>query len=390
MHKLKQFFSQDNLSNSPTEWLQEQRNQNSYLSIWQMVHLDKALLCGLLILLSLGLVVLYSAASQDMAVMARQLMRLLIAFFALFILAQISPQKYQKWAPMLYGLGLVLLIAVLVMGDIGKGAQRWLDFGVLRFQPSELMKLALPMLLARYFHERSLPPNWKEILVALILIGVPALLTAKQPDLGTALVIGVSGISVLFLAGLRWRVILVGLGGIAAIAPVAWHYMHDYQRQRVLTFLNPERDPLGSGYHIIQSKIAIGSGGLFGKGWLQGTQSHLQFLPEHATDFIFGVVGEEFGFVGCLILLAAYLFIVGRCIYISIQAQDTFCRLLSGSITMIFFVSAFVNIGMVTGILPVVGLPLPLVSYGGTSMVTLIASFGILMSIHTHRRLVSS
>lgn len=390
MIKFRRFFSSENLSNSPTEWLQLQRNQESYRTVFQMIHIDKVLLVGLLMLLSLGIVILYSAASQDIAVIIRQLTRLVIAFVALFVLAQIPPQKYQKWAPLLYGTALILLMAVLVIGDIGKGAQRWLDFGVLRFQPSELMKLALPIMLARYFHNRSLPPNFKEVVVALIMIGLPAALTAKQPDLGTALIIGASGLSVLFLAGLRWRYILVGLATVAAIAPVAWHYMHDYQQQRVLTFLDPESDPLGSGYHIIQSKIAIGSGGLFGKGWLHGTQSHLQFLPEHATDFIFGVVGEEFGLVGCLILITTYLFIVGRCIYISIQAQDTFSRLLSGSIAMIFFVSAFVNIGMVTGILPVVGLPLPLVSYGGTSMVTLIASFGIMMSIHTHRRLVSS
>lgn len=390
MIRIRRFFSPQNLSNSPSDWLNLQRNQESYSSFWQVIHIDKVLLYGLLILLSLGMLVLYSAASKDLSVIVRQLTRLLLAFVALLTLAQIPPQKYQNWAPTLYGIGLVLLVAVLVMGVIGKGAQRWLDFGILRFQPSELMKLALPMMLARFFCNRSLPPKFKEIFIALVMIGIPALLTAKQPDLGTALIIGVSGISVLFLAGMSWRLIVMGLLMIATVAPVAWHYMHDYQRQRVLTFLNPERDPLGSGYHIIQSKIAIGSGALFGKGWLHGTQSHLQFLPEHATDFIFGVVGEEFGFVGCLILLATYLFIVGRCVYISIQAQDTFSRLLSGSITMIFFVSAFVNIGMVTGILPVVGLPLPLVSYGGTSMVTLIASFGILMSIHTHRRLVSA
>ncbi len=326
MLRLRRFFSSQNLANSPSDWLTVQRNQDSYSSFWQVIHIDKVLLYGLLLLLSLGMLVLYSAASKDLSVIIRQLTRLLLAFIALFTLAQIPPQKYQHWAPALYGAGLVLLIAVLVIGDIGKGAQRWLDFGILRFQPSELMKLALPMMLARFFYNRSLPPTFKEIFIALLMIGIPALLTAKQPDLGTALIIGVSGLCVLFLAGMHWRLIVVGILAIATIAPVAWHYMHDYQRQRVLTFLNPERDPLGSGYHIIQSKIAIGSGGLFGKGWLHGTQSHLQFLPEHATDFIFGVVGEEFGFVGCLVLLAAYLLIIGRCVYISIQAQDTFSR----------------------------------------------------------------
>lgn len=390
MIRIKRFFSPQNLSNTPSDWLNIQRNQPNYHSFWQAIHIDKVLLCSLFCLLSLGLVVLYSASSKDWAVMTRQLTRLCLALVALVTLAQVPAQKYQHWAPGLYGLGLLLLIAVLVMGHIGKGAQRWLDLGVLRFQPSELMKLALPMLLARFFANRRLPPTSWEIGLALLMIGIPALLTAKQPDLGTALIIGISGVCVLFLAGMNWRLIVAGVLMVTAIAPVAWHYLHDYQRQRVLTFLNPERDPLGSGYHIIQSKIAIGSGGMFGKGWLHGTQSHLQFLPEHATDFIFGVVGEEFGFVGCLILLVAYLVIIGRCIYISAQAQDTFSRLLSGSITLIFFISAFVNIGMVTGILPVVGLPLPLVSYGGTSMVTLIASFGILMSIHTHRRLISA
>lgn len=390
MVKLKRFLSFENLSNSPSDWLNMQRNQDASRSIWQIIHIDRALLFGLLVLLALGMIVLYSAASKDMSVIIRQVTRVFIAFGVLFAFAQIPPQKYQHWAPALYIIALILLAAVLVIGHIGKGAQRWLDFGILRFQPSELMKLALPMMLARFFYARQLPPNFKEIFIALLMIGIPALLTAKQPDLGTALIIGLSGVSVLFLAGMSWRLIVAGFLAIAAVAPVAWHYMHDYQRQRVLTFLNPERDPLGTGYHIIQSKIAIGSGGVFGKGWLQGTQSHLQFLPEHATDFIFGVVGEEFGFVGASILLIAYLFILARCIYISIQAQDTFTRLLSGSITMIFFISAFVNIGMVTGILPVVGLPLPLVSYGGTSMVTLIASFGILMSIQTHRKLVSS
>jgi rod shape determining protein RodA len=390
MVKLTRFFSPKNLSNSPSDWINMQRNQGEYRSVWQLIHIDRALLFGLLVLLGLGMIVLYSAASEDMSVIVRQLTRILIAFVVLFTFAQIPPKKYHHWAPALYGIGLILLVAVLIIGDVGKGAQRWLDFGILRFQPSELMKLALPMMLARFFHARHLPPNFKEIFIALLMIGVPALLTAKQPDLGTALIIGLSGVCVLFLAGMSWRLIIAGLLTVTAIAPVAWHYMHDYQRQRVLTFLNPERDPLGTGYHIIQSKIAIGSGGVFGRGWLQGTQSHLQFLPEHATDFIFGVVGEEFGLVGSLMLLAAYLFILGRCIYISVQAQDTFTRLLSGSITMIFFISAFVNIGMVTGILPVVGLPLPLVSYGGTSMVTLIASFGILMSIQTHRRLVSA
>jgi rod shape determining protein RodA len=302
--------------------------------------------------------------------------------------AQIPPNFLRMWSPWLYLFGIVLLGFVLVSGDVGKGAQRWLDLGVIRFQPSEVMKLAVPMMVAWFLHRRALPPSLPELVVMVILIIVPTLMIAVQPDLGTSLLIASSGVIVILLAGLRVRIIaLLTLLGVGA-APVLWYFMHDYQKQRVLTFLNPENDPLGSGYHIIQSKIAIGSGGVFGKGWLNGSQAQLEFLPERSTDFIFAVAGEEFGLLGLLFLLILYLFVVGRGLYIAVQGQDTFSRLIAGSISLTFFVYLFVNTGRVTGLLPVVGVPLPLVSYGGTSMVTLMAGFGILMSVHTHRKLL--
>ncbi|BAO43207.1 rod shape-determining protein RodA [Thiolapillus brandeum] len=352
------------------------------------IHLDLPLLTGLLLLSGYGLVVLYSATGQDMHQVEKQALRLLIAFGAMFFLAQIPPQTLRRWSPWLYGIGVALLLAVLVMGVMGKGAQRWLDLGFMRFQPSELVKLAAPMMLAWFLSSKPLPPNWKQIILSLVLLAIPVLLIAKQPDLGTAILVASSGLFVLFLAGISWRLI-IGLGLLAAsAAPAVWYLMHDYQRRRVLTFLNPESDPLGSGYHIIQSKIAIGSGGIYGKGWLNGTQSQLEFLPERHTDFIFAVLGEEFGLIGILILIAIFLFIILRGLYMASQAQDSYSRLLAGALILVFFVYLFVNMGMVSGILPVVGVPLPLVSYGGTSLVTLMAGFGMLMSIHTHRKLL--
>jgi len=356
---------------------------------WQSVlHLDATLLFSLVLISSLGLFVLYSASGQEQSLLIRQLIRLGIAFGAMFFVAQLRPQWLFRWTPWIYGFGLLLLIAVLLAGDVGKGAQRWLDFGIIRFQPSEMMKLGVPMMVAWYLSDKRLPPNGATLAVAGSLIVVPVLLIARQPDLGTSLLIGSAGFFVLFLAGLSWR-LLTGLGVIgAAGAPILWHFMHDYQRQRVITFLNPEQDPLGAGYHIIQSKIAIGSGGLLGKGWLNGTQAHLEFLPERSTDFIFAVLGEELGLIGIIALLVIYSFIIIRSLYIATQAQDTYGRLLGGSLSMTFLIYIVVNTGMVTGLLPVVGLPLPLISYGGTSMVTLMAGFGILMSIHTHRKLL--
>lgn len=368
---------------------QNERMRNMKRTLSERIHIDFFLLFALLALTALGLIVLYSASNGDSMLVLRQIARLSIAFVVMIIVAQIPPEKMRLWIPWIYLVGVILLVAVLIIGDIGKGAQRWLDLGVIRFQPSEIMKLAIPLFLAWYLAEKQLPPSFLDLIVCAVIIAVPVLLTAKQPDLGTALMLAGTGAWVLFLAGMRWRYILLLLLAAAAAMPALWFMMHGYQRQRVLTFINPESDPLGAGYHIIQSKIAIGSGGIFGKGWLNGTQSHLNFLPEHATDFIFAVLGEELGLVGAIVLLALVLIIMLRGLYISAQAQDTFTRLVAGSLILTFFLSVFINIGMVTGLLPVVGVPLPLFSYGGTSMVTLMASFGVLMSIHTHRRLVA-
>lgn len=360
-------------------------------SLLQQFHIDLPLLLVLLLLAGVGLIALYSASEQNMDQVWRQVIRLSVAFTLMITVAQLRPETIQHWSPWLYGLALILLIAVLVLGVIGKGAQRWLNFGLFTFQPSELMKLALPMLIAWYFADHEIPPRPLRIALALIMLLVPTLLVAKQPDLGTALVLATSGFLVLFLAGLRWRSIIISCTLLVPVAWVVWQYgMHDYQRNRVLTFLNPEIDPLGAGYHIIQSTIAIGSGGMYGKGWLNGTQSHLDFLPERKTDFIFPVFSEEFGFIGSMLLLSIYAAIIARGLTIALQAQDTYSRLLAGSITLTFFIYVFINIGMVSGLLPVVGIPLPLVSYGGTSMVTLLTGFGILMSIQTHRKLIST
>jgi rod shape determining protein RodA len=354
------------------------------------MHIDMYLLFGLILLTAMGLVILYSASGQNHNTITQQILHIFMAFIIMLIVAQIPPHIYQRWAIWLYSIGIFLLIVVLIAGHTGKGAERWLNLGVIRFQPSELMKLALPLFLASYFHKTHLPLNNLSILLAIVIIMIPAVLVAKQPDQSTAVLLFIAGGSVLLLAGLSWR-LLGYITGLAIIcAPLLWHFMHDYQRQRVLTFFNPERDPLGASYHIIQSKIAIGSGGFFGKGWLNGTQSHLHFLPEHATDFIFAVCGEEFGFVGSVILILLFMIIILRGLYITIYAQDTFSRLLAGSLTLTFFFSFFINMGMVTGILPVMGLPLPLVSYGGSSMITLMAGFGILMSIQTHRKLLTT
>jgi len=359
------------------------------LRILNILHMDALLLFGILLLTITGLAVLYSAGDQSMALINRQTTRLMLAFTVMLILAHIPSTTLRFWSPWIYGLGVILLVMVLVAGDIGKGAQRWLDLGFIRFQPSEMMKLATPMMVAWFLSERHLPPSYKNLLVAAILMLLPTLLIAKQPDLGTALLIFAAGFFVIFLAGMSWKLLFSLAVSGAALLPVLWHYMHDYQRSRVLTFLNPENDPLGAGYHIIQSKIAIGSGGVYGRGWLNGSQSHLDFLPEQSTDFIFAVFAEEFGLIGGILLLTLYAFIILRGLVIASLAQDTYGRLLGGSLSLTFFVYLFVNVGMVSGILPVVGVPLPLISYGGTSMVTLMAGFGMLMSINSHRRLWS-
>jgi rod shape determining protein RodA len=358
---------------------------------WQYrAHLDAPLLVTLVALSAMGLVVLYSAGGGDIGLIERQLVRLGIAYAGMFIIAQFPPRLLLRLTPWVFVLGVLLLLAVLVTGETSGGAQRWLNLYFVRFQPSEMMKLAVPMMVAWYLADIRLPPGPWQLLTTAVLIAVPMLMIAKQPDLGTALLIASSGFFVVFLAGLQWRLLAFFSVLITAAAPLIWHFMHDYQRQRVITFLSPEQDPLGSGYHIIQSKIAIGSGGLFGKGWMNGTQSQLDFLPERSTDFIFAVLGEEFGFIGILVLFVLYSIIVVRGIMIAIQAQDTFTRLLAGSLSMTFFVYFIVNTGMVTGLLPVVGLPLPMISYGGTSIVTLMAGFGILMSIQTHRKLLAT
>lgn len=365
--------------------------QDNYIySFFRYIRIDIYLLVPILLLASMGLIILFSASSQNITVIEQQLLRLGLAFVVMLLFAHIPPLFYERWAIWLYGIGIVLLIAVLLVGHTGKGAERWLNLGIIRFQPSELMKLALPLFLASYFHKIHLPLENQSIVAAIVIILIPVLLVIKQPDQSTAAVLLIAGGSVLFFAGLSWR-LLSGLAGLVILcAPICWYFMHDYQRQRVLTFLNPERDPLNKSYHIIQSKIAIGSGGFFGKGWFNGTQSHLHFLPEHSTDFIFAVVGEEFGFIGAIILITIFMIIILRGLYITIHAQDTFSRLIAGSLTLTFFFSFFINMGMVTGILPVMGLPLPLVSYGGSSMITLMAGFGILMSIQTHRKLLTT
>ena len=345
------------------------------------------LLLGLLAVSGLGLVVLYSAGQRDLDLVIGQAMRLGLGFGILLALAQLPPRYFRFWTPWLYLAGIVLLLAVAVFGDISKGAQRWLNLGVVRFQPSEIMKLAVPMMMAWFFANKPLPPRWSHLLGGALITVLPFILIAEQPDLGTALVVGCAGAFTLFLAGLSWWLLFSLAIALGAAIPLFWTYvMHDYQRQRVLTFLNPENDPLGTGYHIIQSKIAIGSGGIYGKGWLNGTQSHLDFLPEGSTDFIFAAFSEEFGLVGATLLLTLYFLIIARGLYMASRAPDTYTRLLAGSLILIFFFYAFINTGMVSGLLPVVGLPLPLFSYGGTSLVTLMAGFGILMSIYTHRR----
>lgn len=356
----------------------------------QALRIDAALLIGLLLLTAAGLAILYSAGDGSLPLLEKQAVRLLLAFMVMLLLAQISPHQLYLWTPWVFAVGLVLLILVMVAGDEGKGATRWLNLYVVKFQPSEMMKLATPMMLAWYLSERPLPPGFKSLAISIVLVLLPTLLIARQPDLGTALLVAAAGFFVVFLAGIRWRVLIGSTLAALGFVPLLWKFfMHDYQRQRVLTMLSPESDPLGAGYHIIQSKIAIGSGGIYGKGWLNGTQSQLDFLPERSTDFIFAVFGEEFGMMGAIVLLSLYAFIILRGLYIATHAQDNYSRLLAGSLSLTFFAYLFVNVGMVSGILPVVGVPLPLVSYGGTSMVTLMASFGMLMSISSHRRLLS-
>ncbi len=351
------------------------------------LRIDPVLLALLFILSAIGVVLLYSASGANTDLMIRQAVRLVVAFVLLVVVANIPLRLIRKISIVMYLLGIVLLLAVMFFGEVGKGAQRWLDLGLIRFQPSEILKLAVPMVVAAYLSSRLLPVGWKELIVSVVLVMIPVLMIARQPDLGTAILVGSAGFFVLFLAGVRWRVMIVLGVLLSLLAPILWKVaLHDYQRLRILTLLNPESDPLGSGYHIIQSKIAIGSGGVYGKGWLNGTQSQLDFIPERSTDFIFSVFGEEFGFFGSVLLILLYLVIIYRGLYIAADSSDNFGRMLAGALSLTFFVYLFVNTGMVTGMLPVVGVPLPLISYGGTSMVTLMAGFGLIMAIRSSRR----
>ena len=353
-------------------------------------HIDPWLALLLLALCSLGVLVLYSASGQQTAAVVSQCQRLAVGVVVMLAAAQAPPEFYRAAAPWLFGIATVLLILVLLLGDSSKGARRWLDLGVIRFQPSEMMKLAMPMMVAAFLHATGVPPATRNLFIIGAIIGVPTLMIARQPDLGTSLLVAGAGLFALYLGGLRWRWIIGGLASAPVVAWLLWLRMHEYQKKRVMTFLDPSSDPLGAGYHIPQSKIAIGSGGLFGKGWLNGTQANLDFLPESHTDFIFAVYAEEVGLIGVLLLLALYAAILGRGLLIALRAQDTFQRLLAGSLSLTFFTYVFINIGMVIGLMPVVGVPLPLVSFGGTSMVSLLAGFGILMSIQTHRKLISN
>jgi rod shape determining protein RodA len=352
--------------------------------------IDGPLVMGLGLIAAFGLIVLYSASGQSAATVVRTVMRLILGAAAMLLLARVNPNFLRRSTPWLYAAGVFLLLVVAAFGHTGLGAQRWLNLGLFRFQPSELMKLAVPMTCAWYLHERALPPSLLSLVALAGLILLPVGLVALEPDLGTAALIAVAGALVIVLAGLRARVMVALLLLGAACAWFGWSFMHDYQRRRVLTFLDPQTDPLGAGYHIIQSQIAIGSGGVFGKGWMNGSQAQLEFLPERSTDFVFAVVGEEFGLLGLMLLLLLYLFVVARSLFLATQTQDTFARLLAGSIALTFFVYVLINAGMVTGLLPVVGVPLPLVSYGGSSVVTLLAGFGILMALYSRRKLVGS
>lgn len=358
-------------------------------SLAQRFHIDVPLMFGILILCGIGLVVLYSAGGQDLQLVFRQGIRMVLAIILMLIIAQLTPAQLERWSVWIYLGGILMLLLVLFAGEIGKGAQRWLDIGFLRFQPSEIMKIGVPMVIAWFLASQTIPPGFSRIIIACILITVPVVLIAKQPDLGTAILVAAAGFAVLFIAGISWNLIISMVLLIASATPVLWHFMHDYQRRRVITFLDPEQDPLGAGYHIIQSTIAIGSGGIYGKGWLNGTQSHLEFLPERSTDFIFAVYSEEFGLMGEILLISLYIFVIARGLKLAMSVQQSYGKLLASSLILTFFVYVFVNMGMVAGQLPVVGVPLPLISHGGTSIVTLMIGFGIIMSLSTHRRMLS-
>ena len=354
---------------------------------WKVFSLDLWLLLGLFAITGYGLLVLYSASGGSEKMFTNRVMQVSLGLGVMFVMAMIPPRTYKQISPYLYAVTIVMLVMVDVFGETSKGAQRWLSLGFVRFQPSEIAKLAVPLMVATFLSNRPLPPNFRDTAIALAIIVFPTLLVAAQPDLGTSILVCAAGIFVLFLAGLSWKLISAGVVFLAGFIPIMWFFlMHDYQKTRVMTLIDPEKDPLGAGYHIIQSKIAIGSGGLHGKGWMEGTQSQLEFLPEPHTDFIFAVLSEELGMIGVLILLSIYLFIIARGLMLGAKSDNAFGRILSGGTALLFFVYVFVNIGMVSGILPVVGVPLPLFSYGGTSYVTLMAAFGLMMSSYVHRK----
>ena len=355
---------------------------------FNLIKYDGPLMILISITCLLGIFILYSASNESLDVLNRQIFRIFIAFTAMMLVSQIPTEVLRKLSPWGYIGGIILLSMVLWLGEFGQGAQRWLNLGI-RFQPSEIMKLSVPMMIAWYLHEKRLPPTGKELIIIMILVIIPGLLIARQPDLGTSLLVIAAGLIVVFLSGIPFRYILSLIILCIPSSLLLWKFMKDYQRQRVLTLINPDNDPLGAGYNIIQSKIAMGSGGIFGKGWTNGSQVQLEFLPEKNTDFIFAVVGEEFGLLGVLTILILYLLIIGRGLYIASNASDLFGRLLAGSISLTFFVYVFVNTAMVIGLMPIVGIPLPLISYGGTSMVTLMIGFGMLMSINSNRKLVA-
>lgn len=350
--------------------------------------MDKTILVMSFLIALYGFFIFYSSVDGNQALIFRQGVKLFIAFSSFFLISQVSPTYFRIFTPWIFGFSISLLIIVMFSGMVGQGAQRWLDFGILTIQPSELLKFVVPMMIAWYMHEKNLPPNFNQVLGIIFIIIIPSALIMVQPDLGTAVLVFIAGAFTLFLTGVSKKFIFMLASMLIGCAPVLWYFMQDYQRARVLTFLSPGSDPLGSGYNIIQSKIALGSGGLFGKGWLNGSQSHLEFLPERSTDFIFAVAGEEFGFLGLLSLLFMYLILVGRCVWISSQASGTFNRLLSGALSLTFFFYVFINAGMVCGILPVVGVTLPLISTGGTSMLALMITLGMIVSIHKHKNLL--
>lgn len=356
-------------------------------SIWKKLNLDPPLLFAIIVLFFVSFIILYSTNSNA-AVIKRHVIRVILSFLIMLVAAQIPTRRLQEYSTWFYLIALIMLLCVLFFGNSAKGAQRWLNFGFVKFQPAEIMKIATPLLVASYFHNHILPPKFKNLIIPTLIIIIPFILISIQPDLGTAILIASTGFFVIFFAGISFKFIGSCIILLITSLPIAWKFLHNYQKKRILTLINPEIDPLGSGYQVIQSKIAIGSGGLYGKGWLNGTQVHLNFLPDQTTDLIFSAFSEEFGFIGIILLLSLYLFIIFRGFHISLRAQDTFSRLIAGSFSMTFFIYLFVNISMVCGILPIVGIPLPLISYGGTSLLTIMISFGILMSIKSSKTLM--